>query len=519
MAAAGSSWTRPEIEQLLREIKAGTPIADIAAAHKRSETAINSKIATEIGKLHAAGTTTAALVSEYGFDAETVAAAITKTTSQCTFVVYRSKVEAAGGNWAAISSMKTSQLYAALAAAYPMSQTAYPASQTVQATSPAPATMVQSQVPIVPQMANIQPPPGYPVYTTSQAPASYSRDETYARGTTQASAAIGVMGEAEVARGLSAHFSVKATAGAARAGDMHICREGRTILVEVKNYTNPVPGAEIDKFSRDIETHSEVAGGLFVSLRSPISCQPDQVRFAEIGARPAILLHGIDPSTIPAFALVLDRVIAERAAAARSARSMSARSSEAISAHLRDIAAAASELSLSRTLLCELQDGLNRGCGKVQSAILAAEHRIATHIDALMDTIHDASESQATIPENLPNATREAIREITPDAHCLANGQCVSALGALLRKLPRGTKLSSTSTAAILAWPAARLEIAPLKTRTNLSLVPTGQFTIPRWCKYDRGTITAQMDAAFITTHLEEFIALMLGGVGQSEDM
>jgi len=55
-----------------------------------------------------------------------------------------------------------------------------------------------------------------------------------------------------------------------KSGDLTLFIQHRKIVIEVKNYTNAVPVGGVEKFRRDLET-SGAAGGVFVSLRTPIS--------------------------------------------------------------------------------------------------------------------------------------------------------------------------------------------------------------------------------------------------------
>jgi hypothetical protein len=55
-----------------------------------------------------------------------------------------------------------------------------------------------------------------------------------------------------------------------KSGDITLWIGGRKIIIEVKNYTNPVPTGGVEKFRRDLST-AGASGGVFVSLQSMIT--------------------------------------------------------------------------------------------------------------------------------------------------------------------------------------------------------------------------------------------------------
>ncbi len=81
----------------------------------------------------------------------------------------------------------------------------------------------------------------------------------------------GQIGERQVEQLLRDAFpTVVNTAKVSKCGDMSLWIEHRKVIIEVKNYTNPVPTLGVEKFQRDLAT-SGAAAGVFVSLRSPIT--------------------------------------------------------------------------------------------------------------------------------------------------------------------------------------------------------------------------------------------------------
>lgn len=75
----------------------------------------------------------------------------------------------------------------------------------------------------------------------------------------------GVRGETHVLRALRDEFQCESVTGKTASGDISIWYDNQKLMVEVKNYTRPVPAAEIAKFLRDLEAVNASAG-LFVSL-------------------------------------------------------------------------------------------------------------------------------------------------------------------------------------------------------------------------------------------------------------
>jgi len=80
----------------------------------------------------------------------------------------------------------------------------------------------------------------------------------------------GQIGEAFVESILKKHFPVVTNvASQSKSGDLSLFIDHQKIVVEVKNYTNPVPSSGVEKFQRDLTT-TNAAGGLFISLKTPI---------------------------------------------------------------------------------------------------------------------------------------------------------------------------------------------------------------------------------------------------------
>lgn len=82
----------------------------------------------------------------------------------------------------------------------------------------------------------------------------------------------GQAGECHVADILQKHFpgNVENMTKVAKSADLSLWMDLRKFIVEVKNYSNPVPSAGVEKFQRDLST-TNAAGGIFISLNTPIT--------------------------------------------------------------------------------------------------------------------------------------------------------------------------------------------------------------------------------------------------------
>ena len=81
----------------------------------------------------------------------------------------------------------------------------------------------------------------------------------------------GQIGEDHVEKILREKFTgVQNVAKNARSGDLSLLYEHKKTVIEVKNYSNPVPTAQVEKFQRDLFT-TGASAGVFISLRTPIT--------------------------------------------------------------------------------------------------------------------------------------------------------------------------------------------------------------------------------------------------------
>jgi len=90
---------------------------------------------------------------------------------------------------------------------------------------------------------------------------------------TQSAATVGAAGESYVYDILRQHFTIADTTHVAKSGDFMIVHGLHKVMIEVKNYSRPVPYEEVDKFIRDLDATGS-SGGVFISLTAPITRLP-----------------------------------------------------------------------------------------------------------------------------------------------------------------------------------------------------------------------------------------------------
>ena len=81
---------------------------------------------------------------------------------------------------------------------------------------------------------------------------------------------LGQQGEERIEKLLQQRYEVQNTTGQGHQGDLSLQILGLKIIVEVKNYSNPVPYHTVEKFYKDLEATS-AQGGIFVSLQTEIT--------------------------------------------------------------------------------------------------------------------------------------------------------------------------------------------------------------------------------------------------------
>lgn len=133
------------------------------------------------------------------------------------------------------------------------------------------------------------------------------------------SAEKGQIGEDKVLQILKTKFTVEKVSDQARSGDIHLIHKPVNspeirLLIEVKNYKRDVPKAEVEKFTRDINSDSRLHGALFISLNTKLSGEnlsPLEIRDIDVAGRKVFTAYVVGDNTeliCGAAALVLAQI-------------------------------------------------------------------------------------------------------------------------------------------------------------------------------------------------------------------
>lgn len=225
------------------------------------------------------------------------------------------------------------------------------------------------------------------------------------RNESNTSAVIGAVGEDFVESILKKRFiHVDNVANCAKSGDLSLYLRNRKIVIEVKNYSYPVPTSGVSKFQRDLLT-TNAAGGVFISLNTPISCFAEEfvIRY-EVGPGgvtvPCAYIVTSDENSIIIACQMVSNIIQFFEYAA-----VNLHDRDKIKENIHNITKNLSDISLAR-------DKFQCQFSKISSDLLdimlqfaSAEGRIRAQTDAMlselyhMDT-HDMSGIMAELQKN-----------------------------------------------------------------------------------------------------------------------
>jgi hypothetical protein len=205
----------------------------------------------------------------------------------------------------------------------------------------------------------------------------------------------GVRGETHVLAALRDEFHCEKVTGKTASGDITVWFDNVKLCVEVKNYSRPVPAAEVTKFLRDVETVGAHAG-LFVSLGSRVTGVTDnfESRLYPVGGTsiPLIYIVADDAAMIVnAAKMVLAQARSRREAASmRSAAHAEVRGVDAcvdMCAHARlQIYALAGENAIALSKIAssiQTAEGLGRECIERVGGVDPPSDHIGAIIEAL----------------------------------------------------------------------------------------------------------------------------------------
>lgn len=113
---------------------------------------------------------------------------------------------------------------------------------------------------------------------------------------------LGIIGEQEIIDLLSQY---ELQFNLAHKGDIVVKKDGKSLIIEVKNYTSTVPYTEVDKFYRDLDCNASYIGGIFISLNSKISKIDKSIKFSKHNNQYVIFLSVCDKNIITSMVNLL----------------------------------------------------------------------------------------------------------------------------------------------------------------------------------------------------------------------
>lgn len=217
-----------------------------------------------------------------------------------------------------------------------------------------------------------------------------------------ASANIGLAGEKEVQEILQERYRLLNTAKSGKCGDFVITVNGIRILVEVKKYSKTVPGVEIDKFYRDIDSNASIGGALMISLTSRIVGITKSIEYTH---------QYVNGNKVPVVFLSLKSIpgqVAKECVCSAvdmllcevDSKNKCINIDDNIVNAVNSIDQNLDYLSQCRLMIHETQSMFNKQLGKLMQQVLSAEINIKNSVDILktkVDIVHtdDKDNSEA----------------------------------------------------------------------------------------------------------------------------
>ena len=212
----------------------------------------------------------------------------------------------------------------------------------------------------------------------------------------------GQVGEAFVEQILREKFEVTNVTSQAHSGDLSLSVGSQKIMVEVKNYSKPVPSSQVEKFQRDLIT-ARARGGVFISLNTPIATVTNDMVLRFEGAIPCVYIcDNNSHAIICATNLVSCAVsLCDRVAAETKSRGNIVSAAQEISSALNKVSSARNELARETTSL------ISKFC-TVSAKISSAEIAIRESVEKIQDEIPSPVGCPLLELENNPSWKRQS---------------------------------------------------------------------------------------------------------------
>lgn len=236
----------------------------------------------------------------------------------------------------------------------------------------------------------------------------------------------GVRGELHVLEALAGEFKCEKVTSRTASGDIQIWYDNVKLMVEVKNYTKPVPAGEVVKFLRDLEA-CNAACGLFVSLNSRVTGITEGVESRlhpmRSGDMVPIMYACVDD---PRIIITCARSVIERAKLRREAAIERA----AAHAEVLQIDRAIDAMAHARMQVYELAGSVPMTLAKIASSIQTAESTARECVERIGGIeVEPRTSVVAAIVDALPgNWTSTARRKNHPSGISIDTGKKTPAL-------------------------------------------------------------------------------------------
>jgi hypothetical protein len=344
---------------------------------------------------------------------------------------------------------------------------------------------------------------------------------------------IGEIGEEYVKDILASEYRVEDVSHLGHSGDLFVHRKPVLIselglqqslfgklLVEVKKYRNPVPSHEVHKFLRDLREHSQISGGLFISLHSEIVGIPSHFHFQILTADrklPTLYVCSSSPEVIRLAA----RVLWTYSDAMSDALGQAQGRIDKICRQVLKLSDATDSLAVARRTIDEVRATVNRQLQKAYNNMYRSELQISARIHKIQNILNCISYSEVNHGTVVNGTAAELVRSTlatlksTIDCHLSKNKLLRKSLSSLLIDfLPPKVELEARLGDKFTIWYPGetgkkcivKIELMKTKTKVSLCLVQNENseifVSIPCAIQYDRGWMNFVLDSTFVNNVL-----------------